>query len=72
MSLKETIVQWNEGVERFHDGKYKEALGIWSAMVEPAARILYNIASMHLLLGDLDTAKKVSRGLVSDSRVTRH
>ena len=61
MSLKETIVQWSEGVEKFHDGNYKEALGIWSAMVEPASRILYNIASMHLLLGDLDNAKMVSR-----------
>ena len=59
MSLKETIEQWNEGVNKFLDGKFEEALGIWSAMLEPGARILYNIASMHLLLGDLDSAKTV-------------
>jgi len=60
MSLKETIVLWNQGVDKALDGKFKEALGIWTSMQEPGARIMYNISSMHVLLGDLESAVKVS------------
>lgn len=59
MSLKDTIVQWSEGADLALEGKSEEAIGIWTAMQEPGARILFNIASMHLLLGNLDKAEKV-------------
>ena len=59
MSLKDTIVQWSEGVDMALKGKSEEAIGIWTAMQDPGARIFFNIASMHLLLGNLDKAEKV-------------
>lgn len=59
MSLKDTIVQWSEGADQALKGKPEEAIGIWTAMQEPGARIFFNIASMHLVLGNLDKAEKV-------------
>ncbi len=60
MSLKETIVQWSEGVDMALEGRSEEAIGVWTSMQEPSARIYFNIACMHLLLGSLDNAERVS------------
>ena len=59
MSLKDAIVLWSDGVNKALDGKFEEAISVWSSMQEPGARISFNIASMHLLLGRPDKAEKV-------------
>ena len=59
MSLKDTIVQWSEGVDKALEGKFQEAVDIWTSMQEPGARIYYNISCMHLLLGSMDNAQRV-------------
>lgn len=59
MSLKDTIVQWSQGVDKALEGKSEEAIDIWTTMAEPGARIYFNLASMHMLLGNLDNAKRV-------------
>lgn len=60
MSLKDTIVQWSQGVDKALDGRFEEAIEVWSGMQEPGARIYFNIASMYILLGDLENAGRVS------------
>lgn len=60
MSLKDTIEQWSRGVDKALDGMLDEAIDIWTSMQEPGARIYFNIASTHLLLGNLDNAERVS------------
>ena len=65
MSLKENIELWSQGVDLSQEGKTREAMEIWSSMQEPGTKILYNIASMHLHLGDLEGARKVSKSLNS-------
>ena len=60
MSLKDTIVQWSEGVDLALSGKPKDAIAVWTAMQEPGARIYFNVASMHVLLGSIENAEKVS------------
>lgn len=60
MSLKDTIVQWSEGVDLALSGKSKEAIAVWSAMQEPGARIYFSIASMYVVLGSIENAEKVS------------
>lgn len=65
MSLKDTIVQWSEGVDLALSGKFREAISVWGAMQEPGARIYFNIASMHVLLGSIENAEKVSFPIVS-------
>ncbi len=59
MSLKDAIVLWNEGVNKALDGKFEEAITVWNSMQESGARISFNIASMHILLGRRDMAEKV-------------
>ena len=59
MSLKDAIVLWNDGVNKALDGKFEEAIAVWNSMQESGARISFNIASMHLLLGRRDLAEKV-------------
>ena len=59
MSLKEAIVLWNEGVNKALDGKFEEAISVWNSMQESGARISFNIASMYILLGNLEKAEKV-------------
>ena len=61
MSLKDTIVYWNQGVDKAQEEKYLEAIDIWTSMQEPGARILFNVASMHFMLGNLDNAERVRR-----------
>ena len=41
------------------EGKFQEAVDIWTGMQEPGARIYFNIASMHILLGNLEEAETV-------------
>ena len=60
MSLKETIILWNSGVEAALAGNLEEAITEWLTMSEPGAKIHYNIASMHLKQGRLDQAIKVT------------
>lgn len=60
MSLKDTIVQWSQGVDLALEGKLQEAIDVWSAMQEPGAKIYFNIACMHMLLGSIDNAERVS------------
>lgn len=43
------------------EGKFDEAIDIWTSMQEPGARIYFNIASMYILLGSLDSAEKVGQ-----------
>lgn len=61
MSLKDTIEQWSQGVDKALDGKFQEAISVWSSMQEPGARIYFNIASMYYLLGDLNRAEEVGK-----------
>lgn len=42
------------------EGKLAEAIDVWTAMQEPGARIHFNVACMHILLGSIDNAEKVS------------
>ena len=66
MSLKDAIVLWSDGVTKALDGKFEEAITVWSSMQESGARISFNIASMHALLGRLDQAEKVSCAAVKN------
>jgi len=59
MSLKETIEQWQSGVEKAEMGRYEEAVDCFTEMSEPGARIYFNIASMFLRLGNLEDAERV-------------
>ena len=59
MSLKETIIYWNNGVEAAIAGNLEQAITEWMSMPEPGAKIYYNIASMRLKQGQLDQALKV-------------
>ena len=59
MSLKDTIEQWSQGVDKALEGRFEEAIDVWSSMQEPGAKIHFNIASMYLLLGRLDNAERV-------------
>lgn len=62
MSLKETILLWNNGVEKALNDRHEEAIDTWTEMPEPGARIYYNIASMFVKLGDLENAERVWDG----------
>lgn len=62
MSLKETIILWNSGVEAALAGNFDQAISEWTSMPEPGAKIYYNIACMRLKQGQLDQAIKVRRG----------
>lgn len=64
MSLKDMIVQWSQGVDKALDGKFEEAIDIWTAMQEPGARICFNVGCMHLLLGNLDNAERVGDSII--------
>ena len=61
MSLKETIILWNSGVEAALAGNFDQAISEWISMPEPGAKIYYNIACMRLKQGQLDQAIKVHR-----------
>ena len=60
MSLRETIELWKEGVEKAEKEQYAAALECFNAISEPGARIHFNMASLHLELGDLLGAERVS------------
>ena len=59
MSLKETIIYWNSGVEAALAGNLDQAINEWQSMPDPGAKIYYNIASMHLKQGQLGKAIQV-------------
>ena len=61
MSLKDTIEQWQAGVEKAEAGHYEEAIDCFTEMPEPGARIYFNIASMFLRLGNLEDAERVKK-----------
>ena len=61
MSLKDTIEQWQAGVEKAEAGHYEEAIDCFTEMPEPGARIYFNIASMFLRLGNLADAERVKK-----------
>lgn len=60
MSLKDTIISWNNGVEAAIAGNLDQAISEWKGMAEPGAKIYYNMASMHLKKGQLDEAIRVN------------
>ena len=62
MSLKETIILWNSGVEAALAGNFDQAISEWISMPEPGAKIYYNIACMRSKQGQLDQAIKVRGG----------
>ena len=59
MSLKDTILLWNNGAEKAVKGRHEEAIDIWTEMPEPGARIYFSIASMFIKLGNLEDAERV-------------
>ena len=59
MSLKDTIELWSKGVDKALEDKFQDAIDVWTSMQEPGARIFFNIASMHLFLGNIDNAERV-------------
>ena len=69
MSLKDEVAAWQKGVDKAAEAKYDEAIACFSEIPEPGARIFFNIASMNLKLGDLESAKKVC-ALAEHSSVT--
>lgn len=60
MSMKETLIYWAEGVDKADSGDNAGAMEQFSYIVEPFARIYYNMAAMQLRLGNINQAEKVS------------
>jgi len=57
--MKENIMYWAEGVERAESGDNARALERFAYITEPFARIFYNMAAIHLRLGNINQAEKV-------------
>jgi len=59
MSLVETIRLWQEGVCAADGKEWGVALGAFTAVQNPPAKISFNIGCIHLVLGKLAEAEEV-------------
>ncbi|XP_046328363.2 neutrophil cytosol factor 2-like [Haliotis rufescens] len=48
MSLKEILTTWNEAIIYFENGKFEEAIDKFRQIVDPSAKILFNIGVTYL------------------------
>ncbi|NWH51431.1 NCF2 factor, partial [Fregata magnificens] len=58
MSLVETIRLWQEGVCAADGKEWRAALGAFTAVQNPPAKICFNIGCIHLVLGELAEAEE--------------
>jgi neutrophil factor 2 len=61
MSLRETIELWKRGTDEARRGDHTEAIQIFSSIpldLHAGAKILFNISSLYVELGDRDEAMK--------------
>ncbi|XP_041482218.1 bromodomain-containing protein 4-like isoform X2 [Lytechinus variegatus] len=65
MTHKDTIATWYEGVLAFEKGDYTEALNQLNGIVDPSAKILYNIGILQKSLGQLEDASSTLKEVVS-------
>lgn len=59
MSLMETIRLWQEGVCAADGKDWRAALGAFTAVQNPPAKICFNIGCVYLVLGKLAEAEEV-------------
>lgn len=62
MSLKEILTTWNEAIIYFENGKFEEAIDTFRQILDPSAKILFNIGVTYLAAATphCDQALKVS------------
>ncbi|XP_003726751.2 uncharacterized protein LOC576602 isoform X1 [Strongylocentrotus purpuratus] len=65
MTHKDTIATWYEGVLAFERGESSEALNQLNSIVDPSAKILYNIGILQKSLGQLEDANSILKEVVS-------
>ncbi|XP_071476505.1 uncharacterized protein [Diadema antillarum] len=65
MTHKDTIAIWHEGVLAFERGDLEEALNQHNGIVDPSAKILYNIGVLQKSLGQTEDALATFQEVVS-------
>ena len=59
VKVRDNLISWNEGVLEYDKKNYTGALDSFLKIVEPSAKILFNMASLQVRLGQTDAATNV-------------
>ncbi|XP_072015996.1 uncharacterized protein [Amphiura filiformis] len=65
VKLKDNLVMWNEGIMEYDQKNYTEALDRFLKIAEPSAKILFNMASLQVRLGQTDAATNTLQSAIA-------
>ena len=58
--MKDTLILWRDALTLYTTGQYKEVIAKYEQIGELSARMLYNLACVHVKTGDVEQAIQVS------------